>query len=166
MKVFTLSLIIVASSFTFTSACSQNVLTNILTQNSGIVKKGKTVFVEVTINNTDPTNYVGIYKIRAQISVPAAIATIASTGHVLPTGWTIISNDGSTINLSNGKDMIAATDARTILIAVQGVKTGGPSTISCQLSFADGNSPGTTPGTLKGDNPADNSSTTTIKVNR
>ena len=60
--------------------------------------------------------------------------------------------------------MIAANDRRKLLIAIKGVKAGGPSTISAQLSFSNGEAPGTTPGVLAGDIPADNSSTTTIRV--
>ena len=131
-----------------------------------MVKKGETVFLEVTINNTDPNDYIGVYKVRTQISVPSAIANIDSVGHVLPTGWIITSNNGSTINLSNGKDMIAANDARTLLIAVRGNKAGGPSTVACQLSFSDGTAPGTAPGILQRENPADNSSTSTIMVHK
>jgi hypothetical protein len=164
MKLFKSIILFAAAVLSFKCAASQNALINILTQNTGIVKKGETVFLEVTINNTDPAGYIGIYKLKAQISVPSLIASIADTGHVLPTGWKIISNDGSTINLSNGKDMIAANDARTILIAVKGNKIGGPSTIMGQLSFSDGNSPGTGPGSLAGDNPGDNSSTSSCKV--
>ncbi len=161
-----LSFILVALTICFVSktAASQNVLLNILTQKSGIVSKGGTVFLEITINNTDPVAHIGIYKVKAQVSVPSAIAAIATEGHILPTGWMITGINDSTINLSNGKDMIAATDARTILIAIRGIKTGGPSTISCQLSFSDGIAPGTAPGTLPGENPADNRSTSTIQV--
>lgn len=83
-----------AGAFTFTSAASQNALINILTQKSGMITKGGITFLEVTVNNTDPTSFIGVYKIKTQISVPTAIAGIATTGHVLPTGWTIISNDG------------------------------------------------------------------------
>jgi hypothetical protein len=163
MKLFKLFLLL-AAAFISESAASQNVLINILTQNSGIVKKGETIFLEVTINNTDAAAYIDVYRIRPKISVPSAIVSIAAKGHVLPTGWMITENNGSIISLSNGKDMIAAGDARTILIALTGNKPGGPSTISGQLLFSDGTAPGTTPGTLKGDLPGDNSSTTTCKV--
>lgn len=166
MKLFKLILPALAGVFTFMSAASQNALINILTQNSGIVKKGGTLFLEVTVNNTDPTAFINIYKIRTQISVPSAIASIPATGHVLPTGWKITSNDGSTINLSNGTDMIAANDNRTLLIAIRGNDIGGPSTIAGQLSFSDGTAPGTAPGTLPGDITADNFSTSTIKVGK
>ena len=152
--------------FSFISASSQNALINILTPNSGIVKKGKTFFLEVTINNTDAASHVGIYKINTQISVPSAIVSIPATGHVLPTGWIITSHNDSTINLSNGKDMIAANDARTLLIAIKGNKMGGPLTISGQLSFSNGQAPGTASGILAGDTPLDNSSTTTVKVTK
>lgn len=164
MKRFSFILIVLATACITTTAVSQNVMLNILTQKSGIVRKGNTVFLEITINNTDPAVHVGIYKIKSQVSVPVGICSISKEGHVLPTGWAITGNDGATINLTNGKDMIAATDARTILIAIRGDKIGGPSTISCQLSFSDGISPGTSPGTLPGEHPADNRSTSTIKV--
>jgi hypothetical protein len=166
MKSFKLLLLVFVCISTYMSAASQNVLVNILTRNAGIVKKGKHVFLEVTINNTNASAFVNVFKVKAQISVPSGIVKIADTGHDLPTGWTIISNDGSTITLSNGKDMIAGSDSRTILIAMEGIKTGGPSTISAQLTFSNGESPGSAPGTLAGDNPADNSSTTTVKVQR
>jgi hypothetical protein len=169
IKIKTMSLSrIISLSIIATLMChcadAQNVLLNILTKDRGIVKKGRTLFLEVSIHNTDPANHVGIYKIRTQLSVPPAIASIASMGHVLPTGWTITGNTGNTITLSNGKDMIAANDARTILIAIKGTQLGGPSTITGQLSFSDGTAPGTTTGTMNGDLPADNFSTTTCTV--
>lgn len=148
----------------FTTAVSQNVSINVLTQNSGIVQVGKTVFFEVTINNTDASSYVGIYKLKTQITVPDSLLTIQTTGHNLPTGWEIISNNNGVISLSNGKDMIASNDARTLLIALQGKNTGGPVTISGQLSFSNGISPGTDPGSMKEDKPADNFSTSSCKV--
>lgn len=155
---------LVIAAFIHSDCRAQNVLLNILSKNSGIVKKGKTLFLEVTINNTDPVNHIGIYKIRTQLSVPIAIASFESKGHVLPTGWTITSNNGGTINLSNGKDMIAANDSRTILIAIKGLTVGGPGTITGQLSFSDGTAPGTATGILNGDLAADNFSTTTCTV--
>ncbi len=164
MKSFKLVVLILGSILIYSDVASQNALINILTRKSGIVHTGETLFLEVTINNTDPVSHIGVYKIKAQISVPGAIANIPDTGHVLPTGWTILSNNGSTINLSNGKDMIASNDARTLLIAVRGIKAGGPSTIAGQLTFSNGFTPGNVPGTLNGDSPADNSSTSTIKV--
>ena len=166
MKSFARIIFILAGIATYHTASAQNVSINILTQNSGVVTRGRTSFLEVAVNNTDPNAYVGIFKIQVKISVPADIVSIPDEGHSLPTGWTITSNTGSTITLSNGKNMIASRDGRTILIALQGKKTGGPSTITGQLSFSTGESPGTAPGSLSGDSPADNSSTTTIKVLR
>lgn len=162
-KLFSILLLAVGVFFSKASV-AQNVLLNILSQNAGVVKKGQTLFIQVNINNTDPKNHIGIYKIRTQISVPQGIVSIEEKGHVLPTGWTISNNNGGTINLSNGKDMIAANDGRVILIAIKGIKVGGPETITGQLSFADGTAPGTATGTLKGDLAADNFSTTTCQV--
>ncbi|MBL0358286.1 MAG: hypothetical protein IPP72_16090 [Chitinophagaceae bacterium] len=148
----------------YTPAVSQNVSINVLTRNSGIVEIGKTIFFEVTINNTNPASLVGIYKLKAQISAPDSIVTIQKTGHNLPTGWEIVNNTDGTITLSNGKDIIAPNDSRTLLIAIQGKNIGGPATLSGQLSFSNGISPGTEPGSLKEDNPADNYSTSSCKV--
>lgn len=164
MKLLKQIIFLLAGIIVYTDAASQNTLINILTRNSGIVRKGEVVFLEVTINNTDPVTHVGVYKIKAQISVPETIVSIADSGHVLPSGWTILSNNGSSITLSNGKDMIASNDARTLLIAVRGHKIGGPSTVAGQLSFSNGFTPGNAPGTLNGDLPADNYSTSTCKV--
>jgi hypothetical protein len=145
MKLYIFLFLLVASDFLPTEAVAQNVQLNILSQNSGIVKKGQTLFIQVNINNTDPKNHIGIYKIRTQISVPQGIVNIEEKGHVLPTGWSITSNNGGTINISNGKDMLAANDGRVILIAIKGKKVGGPETIT-------------------GDLAADNFSTTTCQV--
>lgn len=164
MKLLKLVFLVLPGAFTFSSAPAQNALINIVTKNTGIVHKSGTVFLEVTINNTDPAAYIDVYKIRAKISVPVAISSIAATGHELPTGWTILSNDGSTINLSNGKDMIAANDFRVLLIAIKGNHIGGPSTVAGQLSFSDGTPPGSATGSLHGDNSADNFSTSTCQV--
>jgi len=143
---------------------AQNVSINILTQKLGIVKKGKTLFLEVQIYNSDPVNYVGVFKLRTQISVPSSIISIESKGHILPTGWAISNKSDSTITFTNGKDMIAANDGRTILISLRGEKVGGPLFIAGRLSFSDGLEPGTEAGILQEDLPADNFATTACKV--
>jgi Secretion system C-terminal sorting domain len=137
------------------NAISQNVMLNILTQKSGIVKKGESLFLEASITNTNSKDFIGIYKLKVQIIVPAEIISIDTTGHILPTGWKISSNNGSSMIISNGMDMIAATDNRNILISIKGKKVGGASTIMGQLSFSDGVAPGTAPGSLKSDLPGD-----------
>ena len=163
-KLILLALVIASASM---SASSQNILMNILTRNSGIVSKGKIVFLEVTVCNTDETDSVPVYKLKPQISIPDGIAHIPPTGHTLPDGWTIISNNGSTIRLSNGTDRIPAHGCRTILIAMEGKAIGGPSTVSANLLFSNGESPGAiSGGPTRGDNPADNSSTSTCTIIR
>ena len=147
------------------NALSQNVSVNVITQNAGLVKKGAFVFFDVTINNTDPVAMAGVYKLKVQVSIADSSAVIIkSTGHSLPTGRQIINNTGTVITLSNGKDIIAPNDARTLLIALEGKNAGGPANVSGQLSFSDGVAPGTAPGSMAGDNPADNFSTSTCTV--
>lgn len=146
------------------AALSQNASINVLTQNSGIVQKGKRIFFEVTINNTDALALVGVYKLKAQITVADSIVIITQQGHNLPTGWEIVNNNDGVITLSNGKDIIAPNDSRTLLIAIEGKNIGGPVSMSGQLFFSNGIAPGTEPGSLNGDNPADNFSTSSCKV--
>lgn len=143
---------------------SQNVSINVLTKESGIVRAGNTVLFEVTINNTDPLTIVGMYKLKAQVSIASPEVVIQKTGHNLPTGWEVIDNDGKVITISNGKDLIAPNDARTLLLSLKGVQMGGPVSISGQLSFSNGAAPGSEPGSLAGDKPADNFSTSSCTV--
>ena len=136
---------------------------NILTQNAGIVNAGSTVFIEVTVGNSGPVDDIPAGKLRIQVSVPGNICTIAATGHVLPNGWTILSNSGTSIQICNSSDLLSLFDERTILISVQGNNVGGPSTIIGQLDFRNNC---TSPGSLTGDDASDNSSTTALQVVR
>ena len=154
-----------AGSFFISSANAQaNASINVLMQNSGMVNAGETQFLQVNVGNTGPTSSIGVYKVKVQISAPSAIVSIPATGHNLPAGWTINSNNGATMNLSNGTDVIPVGQSRQILIAIQGNTIGGPSTVSGQLSFSNGISPGTAPGTLTGNSTADDNSTSTVQV--
>lgn len=165
MKLFKLIALLITCVFLHSNCFSQNILMNILTHNSGVVRKSETVLVEVTICNTSASDSVPMYKLKPQVSVPSEIARIATSGHTLPAGWTIISNDGFTIRFSNGTDELRAAECRTIFIAVKGKKRGGPSTISGSLLFSNGIAPGSAPGApTQNDNPADNNSTSTCRI--
>ncbi len=144
---------------------SQNVMINVLTQNSGVVKRDETVFFEITINNTSPTSSVPAYKLRPQISFPTTVVEVPNTGHILPKGWAITSNRNGVILLTNGTDVIPENERRIILIAIRGKATGGPSSIAGNLTFSNGIAPGAAVGSaLAGDNIADNASTSTVRV--
>jgi len=148
-----------------TNLFSQNVMINVLTKNSGEVKKGEVIFFEITINNTSPIASIPPYKIRPQISFPTTLVDVPKTGHILPKGWAITSNNNGVIILTNGTDVIPENENRTILIAIKGKETGGPSSIMGNLTFSNGMAPGAVVGTsLAGDNIADNASTSTVRV--
>ena len=165
MKLFILFMIVLLSVSFSNSITAQDVMLNILTQNSGKVNKNEQVFLEITVCNTNATVSVPAYKLKPQISFPSTIVSIPDSGHVLPAGWAITFNDAAVIKLSNGTDLIPAGQCRTILILMKGKAAGGPSTISGNLNFSNGIAPGTLNGNATaGDNPADNSSTTTIQV--
>jgi hypothetical protein len=169
MKLIKSLLLCFAVVFSIRGATAQNCSINLLTLNSGIVNQNGTVFLQVDIGNTDASLSVPSYKLRPQISVPA-IVTIPTSGHQLPSGWAITTTvgtttTGNTIRLTNGTDNIPPQTTRTILIALQGVTIGGPSTISGNLLFSNGVAPGSASGTsLPGDNTADNTSTSTVEV--
>lgn len=151
--------------FTSVNGVSQNVMINVLTKNNGEVKKGETIFFEVTIYNTSATKSLAAYKIRPQISFPSTLITIPESGHVLPKGWAVTSNKQGVIVLSNGTDIIAENTNRTVLIAMKATGIGGPSPIIGNLFFSTGKAPGLANGAApKEDNGADNSSTSTIRV--
>ena len=165
MKKLLPAIFIVFALLNSTSLFAQNIMINVLTLNSGEVKKGEVIFFEVTIYNTSPIKALPIYKIRPQISFPTSLVSIPETGHILPEGWTITANKNGVVTLSNGTDIILENTSRTILIAMKGDAIGGPSSIIGNLFFSNGTAPGTLNGiSIKEDNIADNSSSSTVKV--
>ena len=165
MKAFKFTILTFFFLFIYNYASSQNILINVLTKNAGILRLGETGLVEISINNTSSTTAVPVYKIRPQISFPVSLVNISDTGHILPKGWSIISNSEGVIRLSNGTDQIQPHDSRTLLIAFTGINKGGPLTISGNVLFSNGVFPGSASGpATTGDNAADNSSATTCEV--
>ncbi|MCX6318605.1 MAG: T9SS type A sorting domain-containing protein [Bacteroidetes bacterium] len=167
MKLFKTSLLLVAFALFIQQANGQaNASINLLTLNSGQVNQGGVVDIQVTIGNTGPTSSIGVNKVRAQISVPTAICSILGNAQQtgLPTGWIILSNTTGVITVCNGSDIIPVGVQRQVLIKVQGVTVGGPSTVSGVLSFGPGTGVCTGLGTLNGNNTADDVSQSTIQV--
>lgn len=147
-------------------ASQSNASINVLTLNGGMVNVGGTVDLQVTVGNTGPSASIGVNKVRAQISVPIAIANAAPNAEQtgLPPGWIILTNTGGGITVCNGTDVIPVGAQRQIFIKIQGHTAGGPSTIAGQLTFGPGTGVCTGLGSLAGDLPADNSSQSTVTV--
>jgi len=93
----------------FDASGQANATLNILTLNSGQVILGGTVDIQVTVGNTGPGS-ITTNKVRAQISIPIAIATALPTPQQtgLPSGWTVTVNTGGSITVCNGTDAIPA----------------------------------------------------------
>ena len=165
-KLFKILILFLVGAFTASGASGQaNATLNILTANSGQVIVGGVVDIQVTVGNTGPSS-ITANKVRAQISVPSAIALPLATSQQtgLPAGWFVTANlANGTITVCNGTDVIPAGAQRQVYIKVQGISVGGPSTVNGTLLFSNGTSC-TTPGTLAGDNTADNTATTSIQV--
>ena len=147
------------------NCASQNISINILSQKSGTARIGDTIYVELTILNTDPTDTLPVYKLRPLISIPASAVELATDGHSLPEGWEFIQRERGAVRLTNGTDRMEPNSGRRIILKLIGRQTGGPHKIAANLMFSNGATPGSSPGTsTKGDNPADNSSITTCQI--
>ena len=165
MKALTISVIFVLSFIICECAFSQNILINVLSKNGGVIKSGEIGYLEISICNTSSIIPLMAYKIKPQVSFPVSIVAISDTGHILPSGWSILSSTDGIIRLSNGSDQVPPNNCRTALIAFKGISKGGPLTISGNVLFSNGEFPGTVSGpSTYGENTADNTSSTTCKV--
>ncbi|MFT3981992.1 MAG: T9SS type A sorting domain-containing protein [Ferruginibacter sp.] len=136
----------------------------VLPANSGMVALGATLDLEITIGNTGLSN-IPSFKLRPVITVPPIVNILPDAQQTgLPAGWSIITNTGSQIRICNGPDVIAGFSSRTIIIKVQGVAVGGPSTFAGQINFGNGISCAAAGGAVAGNNTADDFSTSTIQV--
>ena len=155
MKQLKLFIFFCIMAFTYMEASAQDPSLNIVLGSSGITTVGETILLQIDVTNNDPTTAIVSNKIIPQISVPASISLIQATGHILPSGWTIVSNSGSVIRIKNTTDPIPAGTTRTAYIAIQGVAIGNGSVLG-NLTF-NGPAP-------SGDNPANNTSSAGLTV--
>ncbi len=148
--------LLLAGAFTIFRVSAQDASINILAGGSGVVSIGGSIFLQVDVTNNDATNNIVQNKVRPQISVPAGISSISLTAadHTLPPGWTITSNSGAVIRITNTTDPIPAGVTRTSLIRILGGPNTGSGNILANLTFV-----GAAP---SGDNPANNSSSSGI----
>ncbi|MCX6318810.1 MAG: T9SS type A sorting domain-containing protein [Bacteroidetes bacterium] len=164
VKFFILSAILTLPMIKTFAQANANI--NVLTLNSGQVGLGGVVDIQVTVGNTGPVSNIGVNKVRAQISIPTAIASALPNAQQtgLPAGWTILTNTGGVIQVCNGSDVIPVGGQRQVFIKVQGNSLGGPSTVSGVLSFGPGTGVCTGLGTLSGNITADDISQSTLQV--
>jgi Secretion system C-terminal sorting domain len=166
MKLSTLLILFSASLLGVTNASGQaNAYIQVLTLNSGNVNLGQTGDIQVTVGNTGPANNIAVNNVRTQVSVPNALVSLLPNAQQtgIPAGWAITSNNGTTIQLCNGSDVIAPGTQRNIIIKIQGNTVGGPLTVSGGLTFRSGTNCAA-PGTLAGNNTADDNGTSSVTV--
>ena len=131
--------------------------------NAGEVAVGATLDLLVVVGNTGISSVVA-YKLRPVITVPAIVTFLPDAQQTgLPAGWSIVSNTGAQIRICNGLDAIAGSSSRTIILKVQGVSIGGPSTFAGQLNFG-GASCAATGSAPSGNVTADDNATSTVTV--
>ncbi|MEI7735425.1 MAG: SprB repeat-containing protein [Ferruginibacter sp.] len=166
MKLIKLIMLFIIGSFAVSNAVGQaNAYIQVLTLNSGQVAVGATVDIQVTVGNSGPTSNILANNVRTQVSVPAPGVTILANGLQtgIPAGWVITSNNGTTIQLCNGTDVITPGTQRNVLIKVQGVSVQASQTVSGGLTFRSGSNC-SAPGSLSGNNTADDNGTSSIQV--
>jgi Secretion system C-terminal sorting domain/SprB repeat len=164
MKLFKIIILFLASYYITSSTYAQaNPSIGVLPANSGLVSLGGTLDLQVTIGNTGVANIVA-FKLRPVITVPAILNLLPDAQQTgLPVGWSIVSNTGSQIRICNGTDVIAGSTSRTIIIKVQGVSIGGPSTFSGQINYGGASCAVAGPAPA-GNNTADDFATSTVQV--
>ncbi|MBO9592630.1 MAG: hypothetical protein J7599_06940 [Niabella sp.] len=122
---------------------AQDVSINILMQ-PGTMVQGQTGTIEVEIANENATAVaLPAYKIRPHLTVPSDLLTIPANTPVsdLPQGWSVCSNDGKDIIISNGSDgTLMPGESRIFHINVTAttLKTGGPSLITAKIEYGGG----------------------------
>jgi hypothetical protein len=143
--------------FSLMHTMAQDASINILAGNGGLVATGQSFLLRVDVTNNDAAGTIVQNKLRPQISVPAGISAISTVAadHQLPAGWTITSNSGTVIRITNTTDPIPAGVTRTAFISIRGTVIGTGSIIA-NLTFV-----GAAP---TGDIGANNSSSTGIEV--
>ena len=157
MKLIKLFILFLAATFIFNGAFAQDCGINLGLPNSGIFNVGGTILLQVDVTNTDVSVTAPANKLRPQISVPASLLISANAAQSLPTGWTITSNTGTTIRVTNTTAPIAPGATASVFIAVTGV-TVGSGTITGNLTF---NGPATAGDLAANNGPA----TTTATIN-
>ncbi len=144
---------------------AQNVGVGSTAGQSGQVKLGQTILVEIWVNNTSSNiGPVLPYKIKPQITFSESLH-LADKGHELPTGWEIVSSEPGDVKLTNGTDTIPQHEKRIIKLAFVGKKISKGENVTTNLLFSNGKSPGDKPGpSLTGDIKSDNATYVTLKV--
>jgi hypothetical protein len=160
----------------FTAAAqAQDISINVISQekstNDGdwpLDAPATTTAILVTICNEDGgTTALASYKIRPLISVPGTLVQYLASGQQtgLPAGWTVLSNTGAAIRLSNGTDQISAGECRDIVLYASPVAQGGPGGITATLAWSNGAAPGSGSGPqTTGNLTANDNSTTAVSV--
>lgn len=121
---------------------SQDVSISLSTVNFPVVQ-GTNGVVAVTICNTNTSGVaLATDRIRPLISFPSGLTATSVVASSLPSGWTVVSNTGQSIRLSNGTDAIPANTCRVINLQFTGVNIGGPSTVTSTMAFNGPQTPG------------------------
>ena len=113
---------------------------------SEYIKGSSDAYFKLIVTNNGPGT-LPRYKIRPQISLPTGKVTFSTNpaDHVIPVGWTILSNNGQTITLSNGTDQLADGDGHIILLKINPITEGSYISVA-NLLFSNGDAPGSSNG--------------------
>ena len=139
-----------------------NPTVGVLPGNNGIVAVGSSINITVTIGNTG-TSEIPAAKLRPIITLPASVNFAPSNEQTLPSGWTILTQTGTSLRLCNTSVALGASSATPITLKVTGITIAAAQTFLGQINFGNGSTCAAGTSTA-GDNTADNSASSTIEV--
>lgn len=135
MKILLLPFSLLISFFAINNSMAQDIALNIATPNSGNVNVGAVILLQADVSNVDGSVTLPANRARVQITVPSGgICTIAASGHVLASGWTIETQTATSIRIRSTSSTIAPGTTQTSYIAIQSGSVGNV-IAQGQLSF-------------------------------
>ena len=165
MRLYKLITFLLASNFILSTTFGQaNPYISVISSNAGLVSLGGTLNLQIDIGNTGSAS-IAAFKLRPVITIPPIVNFLPDAQQLtgLPAGWSIVSSTTTQIRICNGTDIIAGSTSRTIILKVQGMFIGGPSTFQGLLNYG-GASCGVVGPAPSGNNIVDDISTSTVTV--
>ena len=137
MRLYKLITFLLASNFILSTTFGQaNPYISVISSNAGLVSLGGTLNLQIDIGNTGSAS-IAAFKLRPVITIPPIVNFLPDAQQLtgLPAGWSIVSSTTTQIRICNGTDVIAGSTSRTIILKVQGMFIGGPSTFQGLLNY-------------------------------
>lgn len=136
---------------------------NVSPGNSGVVAVGSVIDLLIEIGNTGVSS-IAVSKLRPVIDIPSNIVFLQTADQTLPSGWSIISNDGQQIRVCNTSTVVPGEDVVNVILKVRGVAISPPQTFTGQINFGNGTNCLSGGPSVAGNSTADDFATSTVET--